>query len=145
MNHQILTGAVVYAASGNLLYAMYSMAGSILPDKLEGNPQTQRNYWKWRSRHRGTSHWPAPYLAVIALLLVASRQQIVPPFMWDLSLIGIYIMLGALLHILEDSVCGKVPLLRRGQKIGIRLFSVGSVAEYLFVLLATIALLGGRS
>jgi inner membrane protein len=37
-----------------------------------------------------------------------------------------------LLHIAEDAVCGKVPCLFPWQKIGIKLFKVGSVTEYLF-------------
>jgi inner membrane protein len=41
-------------------------------------------------------------------------------------------MVGALLHILEDALCGKVPFLLPSQKVGIRLFQVGSVLEYLF-------------
>lgn len=144
ISHEVLTGAVVYAATGDLLYTMYSMAGSILPDKMEGNPQAQRNYWSWRSRHRGTSHWTAPYLAVIAVLLGLQRLQLVMPDLWPLCLIAIFMMIGALLHILEDAVCGKVPLLRRKQKIGIKLFAVGSVSEYLFVLAVTAVVLAGR-
>ena len=75
ISHEILTGAVVYAFSGDILYAMFSMAGSVLPDKMEGSPQAQRSYWSWRSRHRGTSHWPAPYLFVIALLLFVTYRH----------------------------------------------------------------------
>ena len=141
INHQILTGTIVYAASGSLLYAAYSMAGSVLPDKLEGNPREQKNYWRWRSRHRGTSHWPAPYLAGIAALLAASRGQFATAAMWDLCQIGIFILVGAVLHIVEDSVCGKVPLFWRNKKIGISLFKVGSVTEYIFVLAVILFLL----
>ena len=45
-----------------------------------------------------------------------------------------WLLLGALCHIAEDAVCGKVPALFPTQKIGIRLFTVGSLREYLFVL-----------
>ena len=37
---------------------------------------------------------------------------------------------GALLHIIEDGICGKVPLIWRKRKIGIKLFRVGSSWEY---------------
>jgi hypothetical protein len=144
INHQILTGTIVYAVSGSLLYAAYSMAGSVLPDKLEGNPREQKNYWSWRSRHRGTSHWTVPYLAGIAVLLAVSRRELATAAMWDLCQIGIFILVGAVLHIVEDSVCGKVPLLQKGKKIGISLFKVGSVTEYLFVLAAILFLLRGQ-
>ena len=40
--------------------------------------------------------------------------------------------IGALLHIAEDAFCGKVPLFLPWQKVGIKLFTVGSVTEYLF-------------
>ena len=132
ISHEILPGAAVYAFSGDILYAMFSMAGSVLPDKMEGSPQAQRSYW------------PAPYLFVTALLLFVHKLQLVPMEMWGFLLLGIFLMIGALLHILEDAVCGKVPLIRRRQKIGIKLFTVGSVTEYLFVLGVTVLLFGGR-
>ena len=40
VNHEIVTGVIVYAAAGELLPALYSMAGAVLPDKLEGNPRS---------------------------------------------------------------------------------------------------------
>ena len=43
-----------------------------------------------------------------------------------------FICIGALLHIAEDAFCGKVPLFLPWQKVGIKLFTVGSVTEYLF-------------
>ena len=43
-----------------------------------------------------------------------------------------FICIGALLHIVEDAFCGKVPLFLPWQKVGIKLFTVGSVTEYLF-------------
>ena len=132
INHQIVTGMAVYAATGNLLFAACSMAGAVLPDKIEGNPREAASYWSWRSRHRGWSHWPAPYLLVIAVLLVVNRQGLAAADMWDMSSIALWMMVGALLHILEDALCGKVPLLRLSRKIGIKLFTVGSFTEYFF-------------
>ena len=41
-------------------------------------------------------------------------------------------MAGALLHILEDALCGEVPLIFPGEKIGLKLFKVGSFTEYFF-------------
>ena len=140
INHQVITGMAVYTVTGNLLFAAYSMAGAVLPDKMEGNPRTAKSYWSWRSRHRGWSHWPAPYLAVIAFLLIVDRRSLAAMDMWDLSLIAMYAMMGALLHIAEDAVCGKVPLFRLSQKLGIRLFTVGSFTEYLFSIAAVLLL-----
>ena len=140
INHQVLTGVAVYSVTGSLLFAAYGMAGAVLPDKMEGNPRTASSYWSWRSRHRGWSHWPAPYLAVIAFLLVVDRRSLAAMDMWDISLIGIYVMLGALLHILEDAICGKVPLVSLSRKIGIKLFTVGSFTEYFFSIAAVLIL-----
>jgi len=134
INHQILTGVAVYTVTGNLLFAAYSMAGAILPDKMEANPREAKNYWTWRSRHRGFSHWPVPYLLVMAVLLIVDRRNLSSMDMWEISTIGIYIMIGALLHIAEDAVCGKVPLLKLSQKVGLKFFKVGSFSEYFFVI-----------
>jgi inner membrane protein len=49
-----------------------------------------------------------------------------------------FISIGALLHIAEDALCGKVPFLFPWQKVGIKLFTVGSVTEYLFSMAAVI-------
>ena len=132
VNHQIVTGVVVYTATQNLLFAAYSMAGAILPDKMEGNPRTAKNYWSWRSKHRGWSHWPLLYLAVLGALLAVNRGNMSVTGLWDMSTIAGYMMVGALLHIAEDALCGKVPFLHPAQKIGLKLFAVGSVLEYLF-------------
>ena len=128
VNHEIVTGVIVYAAAGELLPALYSMAGAVLPDKLEGNPRSG-DYWSWRSRHRGWSHWPMLYL-----LLLGLQQRIMAPESPSFDTIGVigsYFCIGALLHIAEDAPCGKVPLFTPWQKVGFRLFTVGSIAEYL--------------
>ena len=103
VSHVALTGTIAYAVSADPLAAAAACVGAVLPDKVEGTPGSVG--WRtWRSRHRGWSHWPMLYLALI----------------------------GALLHIAEDAVCGKVPAVLPTQKIGIRLFTVGSLREYLF-------------
>ena len=136
VNHEIVTGVIVYAVVQEPLLALYSMAGAILPDKLEGNPRSG-NYWSWRSRHRGWSHWPMLYGLLLGLQLQLLQN---PAFaaMADMLIIGVYLCLGALLHIAEDAVCGKVPLLLPSQKVGIRLFTVGSVMEYLFAIVVVL-------
>lgn len=49
---------------------------------------------------------------------------------WEIAQIPIFVCVGALLHIIEDGICGKVPLIWRKRKIGIKLFRVGSSWEY---------------
>ena len=133
LNHEVVTGVIVYTATNDVLCSIYAMAGAVIPDKLEGNPGTGSAYWRWRSRHRGWSHWPMIYIAVGGTLheyMAAGGEAL-----WQTpAVIGFYLMAGALLHIAEDAVCGEVPLLRPDRKAGLKLFKVGSVAEYLFAL-----------
>ena len=61
-NHKLVTTVVVFAGTGNFLYAEYSFFGSVLPDRLEGKPPKEsKAYWKWRSKHRQKTHWTVPY------------------------------------------------------------------------------------
>lgn len=129
VNHEIVTGVIVYAITENPLASLYSMAGAVLPDKMEGNPGSG-NYWSWRSRHRGWSHWPMLYVLLLGLQLRVMKDGMLA--FNDMGTIGVFLCVGALLHIIEDAVCGKVPFITPWQKIGIKLFQVGSVTEYLF-------------
>lgn len=144
VDHQVLTGVIVYAATDDLLLTVYSMAGAIFPDKVEGSPRAG-NYWSWRSRHRGWSHWPVLYLGIIFFLSHLEEMQLTSLPTADLVTIGTYICIGALLHIAEDAVCGRVPFLTPYHKIGIRLFKVGSVTEYLFTIAAVLLCYGLRT
>ena len=125
VNHEIVTGVMVYGATGDFLATAFAMAGAIFPDKVEGRPGA--DYWSWRARHRGWSHWPVIYIAVYALM-----QQGFLPQGADAERGVSFICIGALLHIAEDAVCGKVPFITPWQKVGIKLFAVGSVTEYIF-------------
>ena len=125
VNHEIVTGVIVYGATGDLLSTAFAMAGAIFPDKVEGGPGA--NYWSSRARHRGWSHWPVIYIAILAIMQMGLLPQGA-----DVERGATFICIGALLHIVEDAFCGKVPFLLPGQKVGIKLFKVGSVTEYLF-------------
>lgn len=128
VSHQIVTGVVVFAATDDMLLTAAAMAGAIFPDKVEGNPRAE-GYWSWRSRHRGWSHWPLLYLALIGFL-VRTEEQAAMFVLFDVVRVGTFFCVGALLHIAEDALCGKVPLLTPSQRVGVRLFTVGSVTEY---------------
>lgn len=131
VNHKLVTGVLVFAGTNSILYAAYSLIGSILPDKLEGKVPTEKKaYWKWRSKHRQTTHWPLPYLALIAVLMYLNKIDILSGLLWEFAMLPLFIAVGAILHILEDGICGKVPLITRRRKIGIKLFRVGSAWEY---------------
>ena len=75
------------------------------------------------------------YLALIGALTQAKAY-----FFYDATFFPVltWIFGGALCHIAEDAVCGKVPLLYPTQKVGIRLFTVGSFREYLFAIFCII-------
>ena len=130
-NHQIATGFIVYAATNDALFVAASIAGAVLPDRVEGQPPKDSNaYWKWRKNHRTWSHYPPLYFLFLALAQVAKMYLQSPVADIILNLTG-YVLIGALLHIVEDGICGKVPILSTKKKHGIKLFKVGSVGEYL--------------
>lgn len=141
INHEIVTGVAVYAMTEDPLLAIYSMAGAILPDKVEGSPykKSKKAYWQWRQKHRGWSHYPMLYFVLWCLLSYLAGRPEYAAF-GELLTIGQYVMIGALLHILEDAVCGKVPFLTPKKKIGVRLFKVGSTGEYLFVIVILVGI-----
>ena len=61
VSHKIITGATIYAFTGDVFATIASMAGSVIPDALEGMPDNTPN---WRKYHRGITHWFVPYLFV---------------------------------------------------------------------------------
>ena len=132
INHKILTSCVILIVTENPWYALYSVPGAVLPDWIEGTPPDGSRYWEWRSKHRGSSHWFLPYLGILLFVYWLKYNGF---SFWDYPFLGdfgIFIMLGAIMHILEDAVCGKVPVFSLKKKYGIKLFSVGSIFEYLF-------------
>ena len=135
LNHQIVTGFIVYAATNDALFVASSIVGAVVPDRVEGSPPKEsKAYWKWRKNHRTWSHYPILYLMLIALMQFAAYhfQDATISLMAE---VGTYVMIGALLHIAEDGICGKVPIFTPRTKHGIKLFNVGSVGEYIFAAL----------
>lgn len=130
VSHITLTATASYAVTADPMLTAAAAVGAVLPDKIEGSPQSV-GWSTWRSRHRGWSHWPMLYIALIGGLMQAQQY-----FFYDAAFFAVltWIFVGALCHIAEDAVCGKVPLLYPTQKAGVRLFTVGSLREYLFVL-----------
>jgi len=164
-SHRIVTLSFVYLVTGNLLWAFLSAIGSCIPDQIELAVYKNKAFAK--DHHRKTSHWFLPYilLALLALTLScysglllwsASLQinDIVSWFTkWDfpfskfplwawISLTIAWLAIGAICHILEDAISGKVPGLNPNKRtIGIRLFKTGSIKEYIFTFLFAIAFL----
>ena len=135
----MVTGFVVYAATDNALCVAAAIAGAVIPDQVEGAPpKDNAAYWEWRRRHRTWSHYPLIYLALIVILLFArtyAQAVLDPSYMPTVELfvsVTIWAMIGALLHIIEDGLCGKVPIFTPYTKYGFKLFTVGSWQEYAF-------------
>ncbi len=135
INHQIATGFIVYAATDDALFVASSIMGAVIPDKVEGSPPRENKaYWNWRRNHRTWSHYPPIYFALIAALQFAKNYYPNPTLGIFLNVLT-YVLIGALLHIAEDGICGKVPIFKPRKKYGVKLFKVGSWQEYFFVTL----------
>lgn len=141
MSHKMLTFTLVLVVTDNPIHAACTLPGAVFPDWIEGKPPAGSGYWQWRSRHRGLSHWFVPYAVCMAAAYAARHEGVVffdLPYLYEAF---IYMLLGALLHIAEDAICGKVPVFSPQRRYGIRLFTVGSIMEYLFVIIAVAAML----
>lgn len=134
LTHEVVTGVLVYTVTEDPMAAVYSMAGAIIPDKVEGN------HFRRNLTHRGWSHWPMMYLLVMGLML--RGEEYLGIDFGTLREIGFFMAVGALLHIAEDAICGKVPFITPFQKIGVKLFKVGSIGEYLAALVLIIGAYG---
>ena len=135
INHQIVTGFIVSSATDDALFTASAIVGAVVPDRVEGSPPKESSaYWKWRKSHRTWSHWPPIYLLLIAAAQFAKNFYSEPTLSFALNLLT-YVLVGALLHIAEDGICGKVPIFTPKKKYGIKLFKVGSWREYFFAAL----------
>ncbi|MBR0261962.1 MAG: metal-dependent hydrolase [Selenomonadaceae bacterium] len=135
INHQIVTGFIVCTVTNDALFTASSIVGAVLPDRVEGSPPKESSaYWKWRKNHRTWSHYPPIYFALIVAAQFAKNYYPEPTLNFVLNLIT-YALVGALLHIAEDGICGKIPIFTPRKKYGIKLFKVGSWQEYFFAVL----------
>ena len=141
INHQIVTGFVVCTATDDALFTASAIVGAVVPDRVEGSPPKESSaYWKCGKKHRTWSHYPPIYLALIAAAQFAKNYYPEPTLAFVLNLIT-YALVGALLHIAEDGICGKVAIFTPHKKYGIKLFKVGAWSEYFFAVLIVSACL----
>ena len=132
INHQIVTGFIVCTATDDALFTASSIVGAVIPDRVEGSPpKDSSDYWKWRKRHRTWSHYPPIYIALIIAAQFAKEYYPDPTFAVVMNLIS-YALVGAILHIAEDGLCGKIPIFTPRGKYGLKLFKVGTWREYFF-------------
>ena len=137
VSHEIVTGVAVYAWTGSLVPMACAMAGAVLPDWIEGKGGGMRLPWRGMLAHRGWSHWTLVYVLGLLALEAAAKDGAAGAA--GLVEAARFVLVGALFHIAEDALCGKVPLLHPGKKVGVRLFRVGSFAEYIFALVLVLA------
>lgn len=137
VSHEIVTGVAVYAWTGSLVPTACAMAGAVLPDWIEGKGGGMRLPWRGMLAHRGWSHWPLVYVLGLLALEAAAKDGAAGAA--GLVEAARFVLVGALFHIAEDALCGKVPLLHPRKKVGVRLFRVGSFAEYIFALVLVLA------
>lgn len=133
VSHKVLTFGIILMVTKDPVAAFCSVPGAVFPDWIEGSPPKGSGYWDWRTRHRGFSHWFMLYFVILGSVYAARRYGCTffgYPVLYDFLR---FFLVGALMHILEDAVCGKVPFLFPSKRYGIRLFTVGSFAEYFFV------------
>ncbi len=147
-SHKILSGSLVYAATGSNVAAFFAALGSVLPDAMEGFPNTG-NYRTWRKKHRQLTHWFVPYIVVVVILFFFANSQGVQ-YMAPSKILRIlrfssniqysliayifgFFAFGAFLHCFEDALCGTIPALNPSSRFGIKLFPVRSPMEYFLV------------
>jgi len=148
VSHKIITGTAIYTFTGDAFATIVSVAGSTIPDAIEGKPD---NNPFWHKYHRGLSHWFVPYLTFALIFLITAKvkgimsvtaKNFIPLLMNYSSLTIIYFagffLLGCSMHIFEDFFCGKIPSLNPNKRVGFKLFYVGSHVEYAVTLSAII-------
>lgn len=161
ISHKLLTGAILFSLSGDLVISSFGAIGAIIPDAIEGfpDPTSETAQTNWRRNHRQASHYAPFYLAIFMITWIflyihgitrIEMDTIIPLFHSDFfwPVIATYILsfvaLGAVFHILEDAVCGTVPGFTIRARWGIRLIKVGSIYEYVSIIPISILLIAPR-
>jgi inner membrane protein len=144
---------LVWVVFNDFIGAVISGIGAIFPDWIEGKDYESE---RWRRKHRTFSHYLFGWLLVLGLILILGYLRF-KGFPWEVKgswlfeiglrvskevwvwllmfYIGFYFVLGSILHVLEDALTGKVPFLNPWRRsFGVRLFSVGSLSERVFVI-----------
>ena len=119
-SHRVITFATVFLLTGDIVPSIAATCGSVFPDWIEGPI--------WKYWHRKYSHWIVFYLPFMAAFYAVRNYNIIFTFLF-------WLFVGMGLHIVEDSVCGPIPVWSptKKKKVLPRLFYVGTTGEYLFV------------
>ena len=134
VSHSVVTFATLFVATQNVFIAGSATLGSAFPDQIEGA--------FWKASHRSYSHWFVLYIAALAFFWTPDVLSVTGIKAWQMGIVEMmrrflfWFFAGALLHILEDAICGPVPFWRPTKRTTVlpRLFKVRSVGEVLFVI-----------
>lgn len=97
LNHQIVTGFIVAAATDDAIFTASAIVGAVLPDRLEGSPPKESSaYWKWRRNHRTWSHWPPLYIIPIVAAQIAKKK--LPRIRFRAEFVDVRTYRGAFAH-----------------------------------------------
>lgn len=121
INHKILTFSIIWSITDSITASIISAFGSVFPDAIEFFVYY---IFPLKRTHRTWSHWFIIYLIPLILICFISNKI----FAFFIK----FFLIGALFHIAEDSITGKVPGVILKKKIGFRFFKTGSFEEYLF-------------
>ena len=165
-SHQVVTAVTVYAATRNVPATVITTAASVFPDWIEFYVP----FTRWESIHRTYSHFWMFYFFSLVFLYHVMNASGIPiftsvgeyisalkifksevggdaPFYMVASFfplfcnIGFWFLIGCLMHIAEDAICGRIPILRPTQRAHIvRIFYTGGISEGIFVGLYTLIL-----
>lgn len=143
VNHAVCTASIVYCFTGSFLFSGLSLIGVSIPDRLDGRAPDKgsEGFRYWIARHRGWSHFFLPYFLGIIIVEWLVTPGVVPAYFRIYLYYLEFVFIGALFHIFEDMLCGRVPFWGNKHRFGLRLFEVGSWKEYvlsLFIALACI-------
>ncbi|SMG36676.1 LexA-binding, inner membrane-associated putative hydrolase [Dethiosulfovibrio salsuginis] len=154
VSHAIMSFALVYGATGKAVPASLASAGALFPDWIERVVYGK----KWMKHHRKWSHWFVPYLGLawwlsryiegIPLPSILKKLEgtlylslDVPTVELALGFLFFWLVVGCLLHILEDGFFGPIPVLIpwRRHRLVYQLFKTGGMAERIISRLALIS------
>lgn len=133
VNHKILTSSIVFAWTGDFLFTTVAAMGTIFPDAIEGKAKINSEIWK--KRHRKNSHCLSTYVFSLFLIISLIVGRLIfcddDVLYMKIYMIMYWFIIGAILHILQDSLCGQVPLYGKVW-FGHKWFEIGSIKEYVF-------------
>ena len=158
-SHQAVTAVTVFAVTRNIPATIIATIASVFPDWIE----FRIPFVRWESFHRTYCHFWAFYLFPLIALYVFMGSFGIPlfgsgsefskaifmlkaeiggvknfylakDFIPVVCNIGFWFLIGCLMHIAEDAICGRIPITSPTQRAHlIRFFYTGGLGEVAFV------------